>query len=129
MKSLFILCSASCFIATLKLPIEYYTFLRIVISLGSILMIYDLLNHKNYSWIIVFVAVFIFFNPVFPIYLHRKSIWLPFDIATGILFLLLAFLRKKDKVKEEKNQEPLSPPKLYTRDHIIVPKPLKQKEN
>lgn len=125
MKSLFILCSTCCFLAILKLPIEYYTFLRIIVSIGAVVAIYQLIKHKKYEWIIAFTAILIFFNPVFLIYLHRKSIWLPFDIAAGLLFLLLIFLKEKKLIKEE--IESLTKEKIYTRDRIILTKNLTKK--
>lgn len=123
MKSFFIFCSLCCFIAILKLPITYYTFLRIIISLGAILAIYIFLKHKDHTWLIVFVILLILFNPVFPIYLYRKSAWAPLDILAGILFLLLAFVKRKvpDKAKI---MEVLPIAKTYTRDRIISPKKL-----
>lgn len=120
MKSLFIFCALCCFIAVLKLPIEYYTFLRTVVSLSSILIIYNFIKYKNYYWIAVFIILFILFNPILPIYLHRKGFWIPLDITAGILFLLLSFLEIKEKVKKE--IEISSSPKTYTRDRIILPK-------
>ncbi len=118
MKSLFIFCAACCFIAVLKLPIGYYTFLRIVVSLSSILIIYNFIKYKNYSWVIVFTILLFLFNPIIPIYLHKKSFWIPLDITAGMLFLILIFL--KGKVKKEIQLSP--PTKTYTRDIIISPK-------
>jgi hypothetical protein len=128
MKALFIFCSACCFIALLNLPIVYYTLLRVIISLGSILVIYAFLKYKNYSWIVVFAIILILFNPIFPIYLHRKSIWMPLDVIVGILFLLIAFLKKEKRIEEEKIDSQ-SRGKTYTRDRIILPKNLTKKEN
>ncbi|WP_379085147.1 DUF6804 family protein [Pedobacter sp. UC225_65] len=123
MKTFFTLCALCCFIAILKLPITYYTFLRIIISLGAILAIYNFLKHKDHAWLIVFVILLILFNPVFPIYLYRKSAWVPLDILVGILFLLLAFVKKKAP-KKTKTMEVLPVAKTYTRDRIISPKKL-----
>ena len=123
MKSFFIFCALCCFIAILKLPIAYYTFLRIVISLGAILAIYSFLTYKDHTWLLVFAIILIFFNPVFPIYLHRKSVWIPLDIVTGILFLLLAFIKRKVPEKA-RTMEVLPVEKTYTRDRIISPKKL-----
>lgn len=118
MKTFFIFCAACCFIAILKLPIAYYTFLRLIVSLGAILAIYNFLKYKNHSWLVVFVSLLILFNPVFPIYLHRKSIWMPLDIIAGILFLLIGTYNKKEPIKEEKTTEVLPIQKTYSRDRI-----------
>jgi predicted membrane protein len=118
-KSIFIVCSICCFVAILKLPIEYYTFLRTIVSLGAAILIYNFFKQKNYALAIVFILVLILFNPLFPIYLHRKSIWIPLDVITGILFLLIGFYNKKEPQKEEKAVEVLPVQKTYSRDRIV----------
>ncbi|RLJ73702.1 DUF6804 family protein [Pedobacter alluvionis] len=123
MKSFLIVCSICCFVAILKLPIEFYTFLRTIVSLGAGLLIYSWIKQKNYALAIVFVLVLILFNPLFPIYLHRKSIWIPLDIITGLLFLIIAFYKKSEPAKqEEKATEILPVQKTYSRDRIVSAK-------
>ncbi|KQM79045.1 hypothetical protein ASE74_00230 [Pedobacter sp. Leaf216] len=120
MKVFLIVCALCCFAAILKLPIEYYTFLRTIVSLGAVLHIYSWINQKNYSLAIVFILVLILFNPFFPIYLHRKSIWIPLDVITGLLFLLFAFYSKKAPTKiEEKTIELAPTQKTYAKDRIV----------
>lgn len=127
MKYFFLFCALCCFIAVLRLPIDYYTFLRIVIFIGAGVALYHLFRNKIYYWIAVFGFILILFNPVFPIYLHKKSLWLPLDIITGILFLCLNFIKKKPE--EKKDTLPLhKEPVTHTRDRIMNPQPLKQKK-
>jgi uncharacterized membrane protein YccC len=115
-----VICAIACFIAILKLPIAYYTFLRTIVSLGAALLIYSWIMTKNYSLAFIFILVLILFNPIFPIYLHRKSIWIPLDIVTGLLFLLIAFYHEKEpEKKDEKAAETLAEQKTYARDRII----------
>jgi len=121
MKFLFICCAICCFIAIVKLPIEYYTFLRIIVSLGAALAIYHIIQLKNFTLIVVFTIILLLFNPVFPFYLYKKSIWIPLDIITGILFLIMFFLKQKIVVKEERIKN-LQTKKTYTRDRIILTK-------
>lgn len=122
-KYILIACSICCFAAILKLPIAYYTFLRAIVSLGALLLIYIWATQKNLLWVIIFIFVLILFNPLFPIYLHRKSIWIPIDIITGLLFLLIAFYNKKQPAKkEEKAVEVLPVQKTYSRDRIVSAK-------
>lgn len=116
------ICAIACFVGVLKLPIVYYTFLRTFVSLGAILFIYGWLRYKNYPLAIIFILVLILFNPLFPFYLHRKSIWIPLDIIAGLLFLLMGFYRKKEHLKEEKVTEVLSVRKTYSRDRIVSAK-------
>ncbi|MBT2562541.1 DUF6804 family protein [Pedobacter sp. ISL-64] len=123
MKVFLAICALCCFAAIFKLPIEYYTFLRTIVSLGALLLIYIWVKQKHIPWAIIFILVLILFNPLFPIYLHRKSIWIPLDIITGLLFLLIAFYPKKQPAKkEEKAAEFLPIQKAYARDRIVSAK-------
>lgn len=123
MKVFLVICALCCFAAILKLPIEYYTFLRTIVSLGALLLIYVWTKQKNYALTVVFILVLILFNPLFPIYLHRKSIWIPLDIITGLLFLIIAFYKKSEPAKqEEKATEILPIQKTYSRDRIVSAK-------
>jgi predicted membrane protein len=118
-KSIFIVCSICCFVAILKLPIEYYTFLRTIVSLGAAILIYNFFKQKNYALAIVFIIVHILFKPLLHNYINRKSIWIPLDVITGILFLLIGFYNKKEPQKEEKAVEVLPVQKTYSRDRIV----------
>ncbi|WP_025142209.1 DUF6804 family protein [Pedobacter jeongneungensis] len=123
MKVFLVICALCCFVAILKLPIEYYTFLRTIVSLGALLLIYVWTKQKNYALTVVFVIILILFNPLFPVYLHRKSIWIPLDIITGLLFLIFAFYKKSEPAKqEEKATEILPVQKTYSRDRIVSAK-------
>ncbi|WP_223608271.1 DUF6804 family protein [Chryseobacterium sp. OSA05B] len=133
MKPFLTLCAICCFIAVFRLPIEYYTILRILISIGALLVLYNALRFKQYLFSLIFFFILILFNPVFTIYLYRKSFWIPLDIITGILFLLIAFVEKSEKKKddvientEETAAQPIQP-RFHSRDIIINPK--KPKEN
>jgi len=112
-KIVSIICAVLLFIATFHWPIKYYTFLRIVIFLGAILVIIPH-NVKQLHWTVIFCIIAVLFNPIFPIHLHMKSHWIPIDIVSGILFLLETFMqmpkRKEKKAKEAK--------KAYSRDKI-----------
>ncbi|MDP9958868.1 DUF6804 family protein [Chryseobacterium lathyri] len=133
MKPFLTLCAICCFVAIFRLPIEYYTILRILISMGALLVLYNAVRFKQYYFSLIFLFILILFNPVFPIYLYRKSVWIPVDIITGILFLLIAFVEKPEEKKEEIIENPEeattypTQPRAHARDIIINPK--KPKEN
>ncbi|MFP3596422.1 DUF6804 family protein [Chryseobacterium sp. SIMBA_029] len=128
MKPFLTLCAICCFVAVFRLPIEYYTILRILISMGALLVLYNAVRFKQYYFSLIFLFILILFNPVFPIYLYRKSIWIPMDIITGILFLLIAFVEKPEEKKEEITETPeetIAHPthqRFHSRDVIINPK-------
>uniref|UniRef100_A0AAU6WQT5 DUF6804 family protein n=1 Tax=Chryseobacterium endophyticum TaxID=1854762 RepID=A0AAU6WQT5_9FLAO len=102
MKPFLTFCALCCFIGIFKLPIEYYTFLRILVSAGALLVLYHTITSRQPYFSIVFLAILILFNPVFPIYLYRKGIWIPIDTITGILFLLINFIEKRCLKKKRK---------------------------
>ncbi|WP_317127613.1 DUF6804 family protein [Chryseobacterium sp. CH1] len=102
MKPFLTFCALCCFIGIFRLPIEYYTFLRILISIGALLVLYDTLSFKQHYFSIIFLIILILFNPVFPIYLYRKSIWIPIDTITGVLFLLINFIERKEQKRKKK---------------------------
>lgn len=128
MKPFLTFCALCCFIGIFKLPIEYYTFLRILVSAGALLVLYHTITSKQPYFSIVFLVILILFNPVFPIYLYRKGIWIPIDTITGILFLLINFIEKQIPEKEEEitvETQGQSLPihqRAVSRDRIINPK-------
>ena len=103
MKFPYFLFSILCLIAVFKLPYGYYTFLRLSISVFSLVHIYH--NRKDgYSILnITLLIILILFNPIVPIYLTRK-IWLPIDILVGLFFFFLPYLNSKN---EENYSEPV----------------------
>ncbi|PRB03010.1 hypothetical protein CQ046_10670 [Chryseobacterium sp. MYb7] len=132
MKPFLTFCALCCFIGIFRLPIEYYTFLRILISIGALLVLYNTLSFKQHYFSIIFLIILILFNPVFPIYLYRKSIWIPIDTITGILFLLINFIERKEQKKDEGVTEETTEPSMpihqrtVSRDRIINPKKPKE---
>lgn len=131
MKPFLTFCALCCFIGIFRLPIEYYTFLRILVSVAALLVLYITLSAKQHYFSIIFLVILILFNPVFPIYLFRKSLWIPIDTITGILFLLITFVDKLELIKEkiitEETTDQATNLRLPSRDRIINPK--KPKEN
>jgi hypothetical protein len=76
------------------MPIGYYTFLRIVITLGAMLIFFNEMQKEISLYLIAFTAITILFNPLIPIYLYKKSIWIPLDILSGFIFLIYGFKEK-----------------------------------
>lgn len=95
MRTLSIICSLLLIIAAFKLPIGYYSIIRIIIPIGSISLIMDESKKKINIWVFAFAVATILFNPIIPIYLNNKSIWIPIDITFGLLFLIQYFRLNK----------------------------------
>jgi len=132
MKTFLTFCALCCFIGIFRLPIEYYTFLRILVSVAALLVLYVTLHAKQHYFSIIFLVVLIVFNPVFPIYLFRKSLWIPIDTVTGILFLLITFVNKLElKIEDTNTEETTAHPtnfRIPSRDRIINPKQPKEEQ-
>jgi hypothetical protein len=93
-KTLLLICTGLLFIALADLPIGYYIFLRIVVTIGAVSVIVTEFENGINFWIIVFGIIAIVFNPLIPVYLNNKDIWMPIDILAAILFLIKSFTNK-----------------------------------
>lgn len=90
-------CALMLFLAVLPFPIGYYTFLRIVVSIGSIVALIRIYNGAIDFWIVVFGILILLFNPIIPIYFGDKNIWIPIDFIAGILFTVFALSTRDRK--------------------------------
>jgi hypothetical protein len=97
MKNLLLIIAGLLFLAIIDLPIGYYTFLRILVTIGAIGVIISEIENGITFWIIIFGIITILFNPFIPIYLNDKSAWIPIDIITAVLFLIKSFTLNKQK--------------------------------
>jgi energy-coupling factor transporter transmembrane protein EcfT len=111
-----IVCAIMLFLAVLNFPIEYYTILRIVVFAGALLVVSNNLN--VIYWIVLFLLIALLFNPIFPVYLREKGIWIPIDIICGILFIVEALQKKKAEEEKEDNSNLEKNIKTYSRDKI-----------
>lgn len=117
MKTLYYLCAMFLFLTFLPFPIEYYYLLRVIVTLGAITILLKEYKHGITFWFTAFTVIAFLFNPIFPIYLGLKSLWLPFDITAGILFLLFSFRTPNDDVPKEDSKNDVIKTCLSTRDH------------
>ena len=73
-------------IALFPLPIGYYTLSRLVVSACA--LYYAIQFHKRnnttYTWIYGFLVVL--YNPIIPIYLYEKFIWVAVNLITIYIF-------------------------------------------
>ena len=95
MKILLLICSGLLLIGLMNLPISFYTLLRIVVSIGSIAVVVTEFENGFNFWVIAFGLSGIIFNPIIPVYLNDKAVWMPIDIICSILFLIKAFANKQ----------------------------------
>ena len=75
----------------LAIPNGYYMFLRIIITFGAIMVVINEFKNGFIFWEIAFIITAIIFNPIIPIYLNNKDVWIPIDIIGAILFGIKGF--------------------------------------
>lgn len=77
------------------LPYDYYIILRWVITISAIINAVGFNKSKLTGWVLIFSALAILFNPLFPIYLNKSS-WVAIDLISTIIFFLSAYSIKKE---------------------------------
>ena len=71
------------FIGVLPMPIDYYDILRFAVSAVALLNIFK----EKY----IYIPILIIFNPIIPVYLYEKIIWIVVNLIT-----IFAFYKNKD---------------------------------
>jgi hypothetical protein len=95
MRYLLLFCTGLLFLGIANLPSGYFTFLRIVVTIGAVAAIISEIDNGVNFWVVAFAIIAILFNPLLPIYLDDKSAWMPIDIIAAVLFLVKSFTLKK----------------------------------
>ena len=90
MKNFYFICAGLCLIGLLNVGIGYYTILRIMITIGAILILINEPKKEFSFWVISSVLIAIVFNPIIPVYLQDKSIWMILDIIVATWFIIKA---------------------------------------
>lgn len=84
-------------IGVFNLPIGYYTLLRVVVFIAALAIAYVEFNERGINfWTVIFAIILILFNPLIPIYLYQKSIWIPVDIISAAIFSTYSFKKPKE---------------------------------
>ena len=91
MKGMLYIVATALLLALMTLPIGYYTFLRIVVTITAVIIITKELKVGITIWLILFGITAIIFNPIIPIYLYKKHLWMPIDIIAAVLFFSYSF--------------------------------------
>ena len=99
MKILLLICSTFLILGVTNLPIGFYTLLRIVVTIGSVAVVVTEFENGFNLWVIIFGFIAILFNPIIPVYLHDKNLWLPVDIICSVAFLIKALMIKTNNSK------------------------------
>ena len=74
----------------ISFPYGFYIFLRLIVTITAAYIIFD--TYKNFKGInetiIIFSIIAILYNPIIPIHLYEKEIWMIVNIITGIVFFI-----------------------------------------
>ncbi|NPD47248.1 DUF6804 family protein [Lentimicrobium sp. S6] len=96
MKVLLFIASGMLFLAIADLPIGYYTIVRFVATITAVVVFVSEFQNRITLWMIIFGLIAIVFNPIIPVYLHNKDLWMIIDFFAGIMFLIKALTINKD---------------------------------
>jgi hypothetical protein len=91
-KSILQICAVLLLIAIAPLPIGYYTFLRIAVTIGAVMVVITERRRGLSGWVIAFGTIAIVFNPLIPVYLYNKQWWMPVDLSAALIFGIKSFL-------------------------------------
>ena len=81
-----VICTVLVVIGVFELPYGYYTLLRLCLcgaAVAVIFLAYDSLNEVS-RWL--FGAIAVLYNPIIPIYLGDKSVWIVLNVITVLVF-------------------------------------------
>ena len=99
---IYAICAIALIVGCFRIPIGYYTFLRIGVFVASIVWItvhWEVpLSVEN----IVSAVVCILFNPIIPIYLHNKLAWVIIDAISAGWFAYLSVTSMRVRIDSQK---------------------------
>jgi hypothetical protein len=75
-------------IGFLPMPYGYYSVTRLVVSGCAIYFAYQLYCKNQIGFALVFGMVTAIYNPIIPLHLYKKEIWVILNLATMILFAM-----------------------------------------
>ena len=80
-------------IAALSLPIEFYALLRIIVFCVAAYSAYYYFHKEVFQTGLILALIAIIWNPLIPVYLYDKLIWIMLDICAA--FYMFTLSRKK----------------------------------
>ena len=93
---LFLIPAAMLLLAMADMPSGYYVFMRIVVCFACAVVAYGSYKREDSlnSSAILFGLMAILFNPIIPVYLYDREIWMPIDIIGAIVFVIKGLVFK-----------------------------------
>lgn len=89
-KTIFLVNCILLAVACLPFPYGFYPFIRTVVCILTSIVIYNyVLKDKPFDQILILGLIAILFNPIFPVYLNNKFIWIIIDLGLAVYFYKL----------------------------------------
>ncbi|KAF0128477.1 MAG: hypothetical protein FD155_3219 [Bacteroidetes bacterium] len=95
MKTFLLICGGLLLLALADMPMGFYTFLRIIVTIGAVAVVIKEFENGFTVWILIFLLIGVLFNPIIPVYLRDKGTWMPIDIICAVIFFIKSFQIKK----------------------------------
>ena len=74
-------------IGFLPMPYGYYNLSRLVVCGCSIYFAYQLYQRQDITFVWIFGFLAILYNPIIPVHLYEKQIWMIVNIVTALIFV------------------------------------------
>ena len=75
-------------IGLMPMPYGYYNLVRFIVCGTAIYFAHSSFVKNENSFVWIFGALAILYNPILPIHLYEKEIWTVVNIITGIIFFV-----------------------------------------
>ena len=74
-------------LGVLPMPYGYYNLSRLVVCVCSVYFAFQLFKKEDMVFVWIFGFFAILYNPIIPIHLYEKAIWIVINIITIVFFL------------------------------------------
>ncbi len=88
-------------IGFLPMPYGYYNLSRIIVCGCSLYYAYQFFQNKDNKFVWIFGFLAVLYNPIIPVHLYEKELWMFVNIITAIIFFIKG--NAIDKALENKN--------------------------
>ena len=85
MKVLVILSTVSIALGIMPLPFGFYMLLRIIICLTAVVGFLRAQEAKQTNWLWIYGVLAVLYNPVLPVHLMLKPLWILINLVTIVL--------------------------------------------
>ena len=83
-----------------QMPYGYYNLLRVIVCGCSAYFAYNLFQKKDSLFAVIFCGIAVLYNPIAPVYLYDKGLWMIINVITAVLLFM-----KKDALTEDESED------------------------